>query len=70
MSLTGFCCGVLSGMVASCPASGSISPHYSLVFGIFGAISCFFSVEFSKKLIRYKYDDTCDVFASEIFKIF
>ena len=36
MSLNGFCCGAVAGLVAITPASGFVSPYYSLVFGLVG----------------------------------
>jgi Amt family ammonium transporter len=36
MSLNGFCCGAVSGLVTITPASGFIYPGYALVFGFLG----------------------------------
>ena len=36
MSLYGFCCGAVTGLVAITPASGFTTPYYSLVFGLAG----------------------------------
>ena len=38
MSLVGFCCGAIAGLVCITPASGFVSPHYALIFGILGNI--------------------------------
>jgi Amt family ammonium transporter len=62
MSLNGFCCGAISGLVAITPGSGFVSPVYSLIFGLLAGIICYFAC-YIKKLTNYKYDDACDVFA-------
>lgn len=36
MSLNGFCCGAVSGLVAITPAAGYVSPPYSIVIGFLG----------------------------------
>jgi ammonia channel protein AmtB len=36
MSLNGFCCGAVSGLVAITPASGFVSPVYAVVIGFSG----------------------------------
>ena len=51
MSLNGFCCGVVAGLVTVTPASGSISPHYALVFGFIGSLTSFFSVDLKKAML-------------------
>jgi ammonium transporter, Amt family len=38
ISLNGFCCGAISGLVAITPGSGFVAPVYSLVFGLLGYI--------------------------------
>ena len=36
LSLNGFCCGAVSGLVVITPAAGFVSPAYSTVFGFLG----------------------------------
>jgi len=36
MSLNGFCCGAVSGLVTITPASGFVSPAYSIIIGFLG----------------------------------
>ncbi len=62
MSLSGFCCGAVAGLVCITPAAGFTSPHYALIFGISGGVLCFFAC-CVKHLTKYRYDDACDVFA-------
>lgn len=38
MSLSGFCCGVVAGLVTITPAAGFTSPYYAPIFGILGNI--------------------------------
>ncbi len=64
MSLNGFCCGAVAGLVCITPASGFTSPHYAPVFGILGAVCCYFAC-FIKGLTGYRYDDACDVFGGK-----
>jgi Amt family ammonium transporter len=42
VSLTGFCSGVIVGLVAITPASGFVTPVYSIVIGIIGKLQRFF----------------------------
>jgi ammonium transporter, Amt family len=63
MSLNGFCCGAIAGLVCITSASGFVRPHYSIIFGFIGGVACFFA-SYIKKITKYKYDDACDVFAS------
>lgn len=58
-SALGFCCGMISGLVAVTPASGYITPSSSIVFGILGAVTCNFSMHLKHLL---KIDDAFDVF--------
>ena len=62
MSLAGFCNGAVAGLVSITPASGFVTPYYSLIFGFLAGALCFFATKI-KKLTRYNYDDACDVFA-------
>jgi len=62
MSLNGFCCGAIAGLVTITPASGFVSAHYAIIFGLLAGIACYFAC-FIEKLTKYKYDDACDVFA-------
>jgi hypothetical protein len=57
---------LIKGLVAITPASGFVKPYFSLIFGLLAGIVCFFS-DCIKKLTKYKFDDTCDVFAGIIF---
>jgi Amt family ammonium transporter len=59
LSVFGFCCGAICGLVAVTPASGYISPSSSLVFGFLGAASCYLCLE-HKRFLRV--DDAFDVF--------
>ncbi len=36
MSLNGFCCGAVSGLVTITPASGFVSPVYAVIIGFLG----------------------------------
>lgn len=63
MSLNGFCCGVVAGLVSITPAAGFTSAYYALVFGFVGAFVCFWTAELKHYLLRFRYDDACDVFA-------
>jgi len=64
MSLNGFCCGCVAGLVCITPAAGFVSPYYALVFGLVGGSVCFFVSELKHYLLdKYRYDDACDVFA-------
>jgi Amt family ammonium transporter len=65
LSLKGFCCGAISGLVAITPASGYVRPHYALVFGVLGAVACLYACDINK-LTKFKYDDTCDVFGGTL----
>lgn len=58
-SALGFCCGMISGLVAVTPASGYITPSTSILFGCVGALVCNFSMSFKHLL---KIDDAFDVF--------
>lgn len=58
-SALGFCCGMVSGLVAVTPASGYVTPSSSIVFGFAGAAACNFSMSFKHLL---KIDDAFDVF--------
>ena len=62
ISLNGFCCGAIVGLVAITPASGFVAPVYAILFGIIPAIICYFAC-YIKKFTNFKYDDACDVFA-------
>lgn len=66
LSLNAFCAGAIAGLVAITPASGYVTPYYSLIFGVVAGSLCFFATKI-KKLTRYNYDDVCDVFAGEYF---
>ena len=66
MSLNSFCAGAVAGLVAITPASGFVKPYFSLIFGLLAGIICFFS-DCIKKLTKFKFDDTCDVFAGFLF---
>lgn len=63
-SLKGFCCGAISGFVCVTPASGYIRPHYAIVFGFLGAVTCLYACDITK-LTKFRYDDTCDVFGGK-----
>jgi len=69
MSLNGFCCGAVAGLVSITPASGFVSAYYAPIFGISGAIVCYFAC-FIKALTGYRYDDACDVFAGNFRLVF
>ncbi|XP_037032917.1 ammonium transporter 1-like isoform X2 [Bradysia coprophila] len=58
-SALGFCCGMVTGLVAVTPASGYITPTSSILFGIVGAVVCNISMSFKHWL---KIDDAFDVF--------
>lgn len=58
-SALGFCCGMISGLVAVTPASGYITPSSSIAFGFVGALVCNLSMSFKHLL---KIDDAFDVF--------
>ncbi len=66
MSLNGFCCGAIAGLVVVTPACGFISPYYAPIFGALGGTTCYFAC-FIEKLSKYRYDDACDVFAGNSF---
>jgi len=64
MSLNGFCCGVVSGLVCITPAAGYVSTYYSFVFGFLGAFCCFSVAEMKHFILRMSsFDDACDVLA-------
>jgi len=63
MSLNGFCCGVIAGLVCITPAAGFTSAHYALVFGFAGAFFCFYATEAKHYFLKFRYDDACDVMA-------
>jgi len=65
MSLSGFCCGAIAGLVCITPACGFVSPYYAPIFGILPGIICYFAC-FIKSMTRYKFDDACDVFSGMI----
>ena len=68
MKLSGFCAGAIAGLVTITPASGYVTPYYSLIFGLVAGSLCFFATKI-KQLTRHNYDDVCDVFAGEYFLI-
>jgi len=64
MSLNGFCCGVVAGLVSITPAAGFTSSYYALIFGFVGSLVCFGCAELKHFILaKYNYDDACDVFA-------
>jgi ammonium transporter, Amt family len=65
MSLNGLCAGVISGMVCITPGAGYIAPRFSLLFGLTGALVCYYGIQL-KGYLNHKYDDALDVFASKI----
>ncbi|CAM1501467.1 Fc.00g034510.m01.CDS01 [Cosmosporella sp. VM-42] len=60
LSLTGFCSGIISGLVGITPAAGFVPVYVSTLVGLLTSIACFYTV-------RYKYllsiDDGLDIFA-------
>lgn len=64
MSLNGFCCGVIAGLVSITPAAGFVSAYYALIFGFVGTLCCFAVTELKHFILKnYEFDDACDVFA-------
>jgi len=59
-SALGFCSGAVAGLVCITPASGYVSPPYSLIFGILGGVACNLAVKLKHIL---DFDDALDVFA-------
>jgi Amt family ammonium transporter len=60
LSLIGFCTGAVAGLATITPASGFISPPYSIIFGVVGSAICNLVVTYKRKL---HFDDALDVFA-------
>ncbi|KAJ3076292.1 hypothetical protein HDU98_004591 [Podochytrium sp. JEL0797] len=56
----GFCTGAVAGLATITPGSGFVQPGFGLVYGIIGAVCCFYSI---KVMHWLKVDDSLDVAA-------
>jgi Amt family ammonium transporter len=45
LSLNAFCAGAIAGLVAITPASGYVTPYYSLIFGVVAGSLCFLQLK-------------------------
>lgn len=62
ISLSGFCSGVLAGLVAISSSSGYISTQYSFIFGVLAGCLCNLACDI-KNVTLLNIDDACNVFA-------
>jgi Amt family ammonium transporter len=60
-SAKGFAIGALAGIATVSPAAGYISPGAAILFGIVGALTCYFAMRFTARTL--KIDDALGVFA-------